>query len=320
MKSKILSVPDYTKIPLDEKYLNLNFDEKQIEKDIEAELLRIAKKYGEVVEAPPGHQIAEGDIVMVRASSELPKFNKSMIPLTVGRGLFDFDFEEAILGLVEGETKEVELQGHKVKLSILKVKTKTVPDLSLEMVKAENNDYFEPASSIEDYKAKYRQAIIDTLKAEQYFNGAAAELRDGIIAAAEYAIDEAELSDFVESQMQAIREEAMRSGQTAGEYMRGLFSNPAEASDEEIAERVKENLIRDFKLDLYARSYLKDEVDCSLEAYEAEVKMYSAETGESAESLRAQLPFEAYKRQVYSAEIQARLMEEFNRRVTEYEG
>ncbi|MDO5734323.1 MAG: hypothetical protein Q4P08_04255 [Eubacteriales bacterium] len=320
MKSKILSVPNYKEIPLAEKFLSLKIDEAAVAAEIEAELHRIAKKHGEVVEAEPGHGIEEGDIVMLKASSELPKFNKPMIPVTVGRGLFDYDFEEAILGLEEGQEEEIELQGKKIQVKILKVKTKTIPELTLEMLQAENNDYFEPATSVEDYKEKYRQGIIAGLKADLYFSGAAGELRDKIIDAAEFSIDEAELNEFIEYQMSGITEEAQRCGQSAGDYMRSLFSNPGSASDEEIAQRVRDNLVLDFKFDLYARALLQDEVDCSKEQYEKEVKYYAAESGESEESIRAQLPYEIYQRQSYSSALQGRLMKEFSQRVSAHEG
>ena len=137
----------------------------------EEELLELARKSivrEQLVLAPlpEGTAAEEGDTAVLRTESELPKFNKPGVTVTLGRGLYNRDLEAALIGLKVGETACVTVNDQSVKATVLTLKRKQVPEPTDEMVKAlEQKDLKgNPIETVEAYQAYIReQKTLETL-------------------------------------------------------------------------------------------------------------------------------------------------------------
>lgn len=155
-----------TKFPYDpidyDKYLNAYFQREDAVTRLpnEAELKEIARK-GIVKEQlvlqtlPEGACAEIGDTLVIATVSELPKFNKPRVTVTIGRGLYDKTLEAALAGKKVGEGCTVTVKEKQVEASVLEIKRKVVPEPTDEMVVAlQAKDYHgNLITTVADYEA-----------------------------------------------------------------------------------------------------------------------------------------------------------------------
>ena len=121
---------------------------------------------------PEGTAAEEGDTAVLRTESDIPKFNKPSVTVTLGRGLYSRDLEAAVIGLKVGETAAVTVNDQPVKATVLVLKRKQVPDPTDEMVKAlgQKDLKGDPINTVEEYEAYIReQKTLETLFNVGYF-------------------------------------------------------------------------------------------------------------------------------------------------------
>lgn len=113
----------------------------------EAELKELARK-GVVkdqlilVPLPEGSCAEPGDTLTLHTVSELPKFNKERVTVSIGRGLYDKGLEAVLVGKKAGESCTVTVKDKPVTATILEIKRKTAPEPTDEMVEAmQEKDY-----------------------------------------------------------------------------------------------------------------------------------------------------------------------------------
>ncbi len=91
---------------------------------------------------PEGACAELGDTLTLRTVSELPKFNKERVTVSIGRGLYDKGLETALVGKKAGEICEVIVKEKPVTATVLEIKRKTAPEPTDEMVEAmQEKDY-----------------------------------------------------------------------------------------------------------------------------------------------------------------------------------
>ncbi|MBO4383879.1 MAG: hypothetical protein J5854_00470 [Clostridia bacterium] len=137
----------------------------------EEELLELARKSivrEQLVLAPlpDGTAAEEGDTAVLMTESDIPKFNKPSVTVTLGRGFYNRDLEAAVIGLKAGETASVTVGDQPVKATVLALKRKQVPDPTDEMVKALGQKDLKgnPINTVEEYEAYIReQKTLETL-------------------------------------------------------------------------------------------------------------------------------------------------------------
>ena len=143
----------------------------------EEELLELARK-GIVREQlvlaplPDGTPAELGDTAVLKTESEIPKFNKPNVTVTLGRGLYNRELENCVIGKKVGETAELTVNDQPVKATVLALKRKQVPDPTDDMVKAlEQKDLKgNPIETVEEYEAYIReQKTLETLFNVGYF-------------------------------------------------------------------------------------------------------------------------------------------------------
>lgn len=126
----------------------------------EAELKELARKSVVkdrlvLVPLPEGECAASGDTVTMRTVSELPKFNKERVTVSIGRGLYDKTLEDTVIGKRAGESCQVTVKEKPVAVTILEIKRKAAPEPTDEMVEAlQEKDYKgNPLRTYEQYEA-----------------------------------------------------------------------------------------------------------------------------------------------------------------------
>ena len=127
IKTRAVKVCDYRSVDISEYAVGFTPDEEQYERD----LARVLKRYGTKQEA----QIVEdGDTVTLICVSELPRYNKTGLPVIVGKGLFGKDIEDALVGMKKGETKTVFVDGKPVEITVSRIIHTVLPELTDENV------------------------------------------------------------------------------------------------------------------------------------------------------------------------------------------
>lgn len=107
----------------------------------EAELRELARKGVvkdrlELLPLPAEAPAEAGDTLTLRTASELPRFNRERVTVTIGRGLYDKGLEEALAGKRAGESVRVTVREKPVTAEILEIKRKSAPEPTDEMVEA----------------------------------------------------------------------------------------------------------------------------------------------------------------------------------------
>lgn len=157
MRSYINTLVDYREAPF-EKNVTLRCPEEHIQSQIR-HLTRSYKKTENV------QKIETGDVVLLSLESEMPKFNRPMVPVTVGGNLFDAEFEKQLAGHTVGETFTVTVQDKPVTVTVKQASRTVFPEATDEMAAAyaAEHEEFSNAVTVE----KYRSCVIEKYIAEQ---------------------------------------------------------------------------------------------------------------------------------------------------------
>ena len=121
---------------------------------------------------PEAAKAEVGDTAVLKTESVIPKFNKERVTVTLGRGLYSKELEPQLIGKAVGEAIETELNGEKVKATVLELKRKQEPEPTDEMVAAlEQKDMQgNPITTVAGYEAYIREAKVDSVLANiNYF-------------------------------------------------------------------------------------------------------------------------------------------------------
>ena len=123
-----------------------------------AELTELARKSIvkgriELLPVPRDEAAREGDTLTIRAESELPKFNRPSVTVTLGRGLYDRTLEAALIGLRVGEGCEAEVRDKPVKARVLAIRRRSAPEPTDEMVRElqEKDRTGNPIETVKDF-------------------------------------------------------------------------------------------------------------------------------------------------------------------------
>lgn len=115
----------------------------------------IVKEHIALVSQPEGTCAETGDTLTLKTVSTLPKFNKSKVTVSIGRGLYDKGLEAAMVGKKAGDTCTVTVKEQNVEVTVLGIKRKVVPAPTDEMVVQLQAKDFEDKliTTVDDYIA-----------------------------------------------------------------------------------------------------------------------------------------------------------------------
>lgn len=123
LKSRLREFFDFRSVDISEYIKGFETDEAQLEKDLN----RVLKAHGRREDAKT---VSEGDTVTLSCRSRLPRFNKTNLPVIIGRGLFDRDLEQAMVGAGVGETLTLKKDGTPVEIDLIKCTHTVLPELT----------------------------------------------------------------------------------------------------------------------------------------------------------------------------------------------
>lgn len=152
MKSSINRLTDYKSIPV-EWEVTVSCPEEHLQK----ELRQVTRKYKTV---EPAACLERGDVAMLKLESNFPKFQKPIVPVTIGGGLFDNDLEQQCIGHCVGDSFSAATEQGKVSVTVLKASRTLYPDATDEMVAAfaEGSEEFAGITTVEAFVDKVKAA------------------------------------------------------------------------------------------------------------------------------------------------------------------
>lgn len=141
LNSTLRTFYDYRCVDISDYIKGFEPDETQLQKDLN----RILKANGKRENAAV---VSEGDTVTISCRSRLPRFNKTNLPVIVGRGLFDRALEQALIGASVGQTLTLEKDGTPVEIEVIKCMHTVLPALTDENVRSFGIEGVETVSAL----------------------------------------------------------------------------------------------------------------------------------------------------------------------------
>lgn len=122
-KSKLISLCDYSDFDITGFLPEFIVDEEKLAKDIS----RTKKSMASTVE---GKVVCQDDMVQLCLKSELAKYNKDKVMVTVGKGIFSEELEDSLIGKELGETFTIHVEENDVTVTIQKITHYQLPELT----------------------------------------------------------------------------------------------------------------------------------------------------------------------------------------------
>lgn len=200
MKSYINTLADYREAPF-EKNVTISCPAEYIESQLR-HLTRDYKKT-EAVDV-----VENGDVVILALKSELEKFNRPMLPLTVGKNLFDEELEAQLVGHSAGEEFTVKVQDSDVAVAIKQASRTVFPQPTDEMAAqyAKEHEDFADVKTVEDYRKQIIDKYIEDEKQQAVYN-AMDEVMEYVLTHSDWELDESEINEQKEIAMAEIKEQ-----------------------------------------------------------------------------------------------------------------
>lgn len=200
MKSYINTLADYREVPF-EKNVTISCPKEYVKSQLR-HLTRNYKKT-EAVEI-----VENGDVVVLALESSLEKFNRPMLPLTVGKNLFDEAFEAQLVGHSVGEKFTIKVQENDVAVTIKQASRTIFPQPTDEMASeyAKEHEEFADVKTVEDYC----NCIVDKYIEDEKMNviyGAMNNIIEYVLTHSDFEFDDEEFNTIVNEEKEYIKEE-----------------------------------------------------------------------------------------------------------------
>lgn len=219
MKSYINTLADYREAPF-EKEVVISCPQKHVEAQMK-HLTRAYKKTQSV------QTVESGNVTVLSLESEIEKFNKPTVFVTVGGGLFNAEFEEKLIGHSVGETFETSVDGKAVKVTVKQASRTVFPEPTDEMAAkyaAEHEDYSE-ITTVAEYRRKIVKEYIEEQRQSCYYK-AMDDVLNYVLTNSDWEFDEEEIETSVSEEKTFIDQQLKEEG---------VGKTYAELSDEEIS-------------------------------------------------------------------------------------
>jgi len=190
MRSYINRLTDYTRVERDWNAV-IPSPKEQVEKELR-QLTRKAKY------TVPVETLEAGDVAIVKLESDIPRFNKKTVPVTVMGGLLDKALEEKLVGRAVGESFTATLEQGNVAVTVVKATRTLYPEPTDEMVimYAEEHDEFSGITTVAEYvervKAEYLRDMRSRLRGE-----AMQDIMRIVLTTSDWIFDEDEVNQLV---------------------------------------------------------------------------------------------------------------------------
>lgn len=198
MKSHINILVDYKETPF-EKEVAIRCPEEHIQNQMK-HLTRGFKKTEDV------KILEKGDVSVLSLESEIKKFNKPSVFITVGGGLFDKEFEEKLPGRTVGETFEVKVGDKPVKVTVKQASRTVYPEPTDEMAAAyaKEHDEYAGITTVEEYRRRIVDTYCEEQRREAVFRVMDAVL-DYVLTHSDWEFDEEEIARLSSEEKEFLR-------------------------------------------------------------------------------------------------------------------
>lgn len=191
MKSRIVSLADYTQAEFPRE-IDARCPEEYAKR--KAQAVTRSGKRSEAVSV-----LEKGDSAVLALVSELPRFNRSMVPVAVGSSLYDKELEEQLLGHTVGETFTAQVQGTPVTVTVKQATRTVFPELSDELVAgyAASQKGMDSVKTVDDFRHWVEEQYREETRREAVIVGIRACF-DYVLTHSEWEFDETEINEIAE--------------------------------------------------------------------------------------------------------------------------
>ncbi|MCR4673670.1 MAG: hypothetical protein K5675_01570 [Lachnospiraceae bacterium] len=202
MKSKINSLVDYKTVEFETKKVLKHVSQDEIDKVLH-QAVRKSKK------SIQPETIAKGDIVTLCVKSNIERFNKKMVPVTVGNNLYSKELESQLPGMKKEEEKELVVDGETVVTKVLSITRYVFPEPTDENIRAyvKDIDEMKHITSIKELEAYLDEKSMEAQKIDARFD-AIDEVIEYVLTHSDFDFDEDEIEEEFRRQMEMFKEGA----------------------------------------------------------------------------------------------------------------
>ena len=199
MQSRINVLADYTGAEFPRE-VDLTCPEEYLRKKLRA--VARGRKRTEKAEV-----VEKGDAVVLAVESGLPRFNRPMVQVAVGSGMYDRELEEQLVGRAVGGTFTAQVQGKPVTVTVKQAARTVFPEPTDGMVAeyAASQEGMEDVKTVADYRRWAQKQYQDEKRQEALYGGMDACI-NYVLTHSDWEFDEEELSGMVEQELDYQRE------------------------------------------------------------------------------------------------------------------
>jgi FKBP-type peptidyl-prolyl cis-trans isomerase (trigger factor) len=220
MKSKINTLADYRQAPF-ERQVVLHCPEEYVQTQLR-HLTRAYKK------TEPVTRVENGDVVVLAVESALPKFNRPMVPVTVGGKLYDEELEEQLPGHSVGETFQAQVQGETVTVTIRQASRTVFPEPTDEMAAAyaARHEGFAEIKTVAEYRRKVTEEYLEKERQSALF-GAMDQVCSYVLTGSDWEFVQEEVDSVAETSwgefLQSLEEDGKKLEDISSEQLQAEF-------------------------------------------------------------------------------------------------
>ncbi len=224
--------------------IEILFNDEGIEKQVEDKIKELQKTFTEIM--PVERVVKEGDLVDLQYKvDEVKNAEWKDVAVEVGKKQFVRDFDEKIIGKTKGDEFEVESQNMNVRVKIIAVKEKNVPDINDELAKDAG------FHSLEDMKEKIKEEAIKN-KELQLEETKGSNALDKLADELKTELPEKFIEEEVEKRIKDVENQYLKHGIKLDDLLKA-----EKKTMDEFKKEVREGVVQDIKKDLIIRFIIK---------------------------------------------------------------
>lgn len=202
MKSKVNSLVDYKTVKFETKKVLKSISKDEIDKYLH----QVVRKNKKTIQP---ESIEKGDIVTLKVESAIARYNKQMVPVTVGSYMYSEELEKQLIGMKKGESKTLTADGEAVETTVLSITRTIFPEPTDEAVRAyvADIDEMNHVQSISELISYLNETHLEEEKVNAKFE-AIDEVIEYVLTHSDFDFDEDEIQAEFDAQMESFRKGA----------------------------------------------------------------------------------------------------------------
>lgn len=300
MKSRIHRIKEYLTVDFSAYQQTFHPDESLIQNEVQ----RLQNR-GLCWET--GIVVADGDAAMCSLESDNPRFHKPKVHIAVGAGMLPTVIEQALPGMEVGTEKTVRVDNHDVRIRLLSVKNKRLPELTDKWIVGMGIEGISTLAAFRDdiiRRQRDERAAIDSYEAAQFVIAKVLQETEFILFKEDW---ETVVNLELQRHSELCRQEGLDIKTMSAKDFQGRI--PA-ASYDGVVSLVKTNAWRTLRNYLLGCHYAElDGYTVDQSTYEKYIQNYQTTWRVSEENARASNTFEFYRVNTYAAYFVEKVMQ-----------